>query len=69
MGELLAEIEPVTFLSLDLSARTTGSPKDSVATVSQIIALDRSLLSERVSRLAPKPLEQILHGIDVILGR
>jgi mRNA interferase MazF len=52
-----------------LSARTTGLPKDSVANVSQIIALDRSLLSERVSRLTPKPLAQILHGIDVILGR
>jgi mRNA-degrading endonuclease toxin of MazEF toxin-antitoxin module len=44
-------------------------PKDSVANVSQIIALDRSLLSERVSRPTPKSLAQILHGIDVILGR
>jgi mRNA interferase MazF len=52
-----------------LSARTTGLPKDSVANVSQIIALDRSLLSERVGRLAPKQLAQILHGIDVVLGR
>jgi mRNA interferase MazF len=52
-----------------LSARTTGLPKDSVANVSQIIALDRSLLSERAGRLAPKPMAQILHGIDVILGR
>lgn len=52
-----------------LSARTTGLPKDSVANVSRIVALDRSLLSERVGRLAPKPLAQILHGIDVIFGR
>ncbi|MEX2302671.1 MAG: hypothetical protein WD733_17130 [Bryobacterales bacterium] len=44
-------------------------PKDSVANVSRIVALDRSLLSERVGRLAPKPLAQILHGIDVIFGR
>ncbi len=52
-----------------LSSKTTGLPKDSVANVSQIIALDRSLLTERVGRLGPKPRAQILHGIDVILGR
>lgn len=52
-----------------LKARATGLPKDSVANVSQIIALDRSLLTERVRRLTPKHLAQILHGIDVVLGR
>lgn len=52
-----------------LSAKATGLPKQSVATVSQIIALDRSLLTERVGRLAPKQLAQILQGIDIILGR
>lgn len=52
-----------------LPAKATGLPRDSVANVSQIIALDRSLLTERVGRLAPKQLAQILHGIDVVLGR
>ena len=52
-----------------LAAKATGLPKDSVANVSQIVALDRSLLTERVQRLAPKQLAQILHGIDVVLGR
>jgi mRNA interferase MazF len=52
-----------------LPSRTTGLPKDSVANVSQIIAFDRSLLTERVGRLGPKPRAQILHGIDVVLGR
>ena len=52
-----------------LPARTTGLPKDSVANASQIVALDRSLLTERVGRLASKPVAQILHGIDVLLGR
>jgi mRNA interferase MazF len=55
--------------STRLPARTTGLPKDSVANASQIIALDRSFLTERVGRLASKPLAQILHGIDVVLGR
>jgi mRNA interferase MazF len=52
-----------------LQARTTGLPKDSVANASQIVALDRSLLTERVGRLASRPVAQILHGIDVVLGR
>jgi mRNA interferase MazF len=52
-----------------LSAKATGLPKDSVANVSQIIALDRSFLCERVGRVVPKQLAQILHGIDVVLGR
>ena len=52
-----------------LPAKATGLPKDSVANVTQIIALDRSLLTERVRRLAPKQFAQILHGIDVVLGR
>jgi mRNA interferase MazF len=52
-----------------LSAKATGLPKDSVANVSQIIALDRSLLSERVGRVGSKQLAQILHGIDVVLRR
>ena len=52
-----------------LAAKMTGLPRESVANVSQIVALDRSCLTERVGRLAPKQFAQILHGIDVVLGR
>lgn len=52
-----------------LPAKATGLPKDSVANVSQIIALDRSLLTDHAGRLNPKHLAQLLHGIDVMLGR
>jgi len=52
-----------------LPGKAAGLPKDSVANVSQIIALDRSVLTERTGRLRPRHLQQILHGIDVILGR
>ncbi len=52
-----------------LLAKSTGLPKDSVANVSAIVALDRSFLTDHVGRLAAKPMVQILHGIDVILGR
>lgn len=52
-----------------LPTRATGLPKDSVANASQIVSIDRSFLAERVGRLVPKQLAQILYGIDVILGR
>jgi mRNA interferase MazF len=55
--------------TLLLPAKATGLPKDSVANVSQIIALDRSFLDEYVGRLSHKQLVQILYGIDVVLGR
>jgi mRNA interferase MazF len=51
-----------------LAAETTGVTKDSVANVSQIITIDRSLLTERVGRLTPKRIARILHGIDIVLG-
>ena len=52
-----------------LTARMTGLPKDSVANVSQIIALDKSVLTERAGRLSAAKTELVLAGIDVILGR
>ena len=52
-----------------LTARATGLPRDSVANVSQIVALDRSILIERVGRLSPSKLELVLVGIDTVLGR
>jgi mRNA interferase MazF len=52
-----------------LPARVTGLPKDSVANVSLIVALDRSALDERAGSIAERQLEQILSGIDTVLGR
>lgn len=52
-----------------LAAATTGLPKDSVANVSQIVAIDRVLLTERVGRLTDTQLERVLDGIDLVLGR
>ena len=47
----------------------TGLPKDSVANVSLIVALDRNQLTERVGKLAPRHVTAVINGIDVILGR
>jgi mRNA interferase MazF len=52
-----------------LRARTTGLPKDSVANVSQIVALDRNVLAERVGVLPNRLVDLLLRGIDVVLGR
>lgn len=52
-----------------LPAARTGLPKDSVANVSQIVSIDRSVLSERVGRLARSDLQLVLAGIDLVLGR
>ncbi len=55
--------------SVLLDAKLTGLPKDSVANVSQIVALDKTILSEHVGRLPAKNLQLILTGIDIMLGR
>lgn len=52
-----------------LSARTTGLPRDSVANVSLLLALDRKLLEERVGMISERQLDQLLIGVDMVLGR
>jgi mRNA interferase MazF len=52
-----------------LSARRAGLPRDSVANVSQIVAVDRDVLSERVGAIGESGLALVLSGIDVVLGR
>lgn len=52
-----------------LGASATGLPKDSVANVSQVVALDKLLLTERAGKLPKAKLELILAGIDVMFGR
>jgi mRNA interferase MazF len=52
-----------------LSAGKTGLPKDSVANVSQVLALDKTALTERVGKVARAKIDLLLSGIDVVLGR
>jgi len=52
-----------------LPTASTGLPRDSVANASQIVALDRSVLDERAGGLPPATVEQVLSGVDVVLGR
>lgn len=52
-----------------LRSRSTGLPKDSVANVSQIVTLDRNLLTERAGRLSSRDLDLVFRGLDIVLGR
>jgi len=52
-----------------LPARSSGLPKESVANVSQIITLDRGVLTERAGRISKKQLELVFSGLDIVLGR
>lgn len=52
-----------------LPARSSGLPRDSVANVSQIVTLDRALLTERAGRISKRQLHLVLAGVDLVLGR
>ena len=55
--------------NVPLSKRATGLSKDSVANVSQILTLDRDLLTECVGKLSRAKVQLIIAGVDVALGR
>ena len=55
--------------NVPLPARLTGLPRDSVANVSQVLTLDRDLLTERAGKLSRAKLELLFTGIDIVLGR
>ncbi|MDE0230390.1 MAG: type II toxin-antitoxin system PemK/MazF family toxin [Spirochaetaceae bacterium] len=52
-----------------LPATATGLPKDSVANASQIVALDRRTLVDRVRPLPDRWVALIVRGVDIVLGR
>ena len=51
-----------------LSARTTGLPRSSVANVSQIIPVDKSLLTEEIGQVKPQDMRCIEEGMRLILS-
>jgi mRNA interferase MazF len=52
-----------------LSHGLTGLTKDSVANVSQVVSMDKALLTDRTGKLPRAQLGLVLSGIDVVLGR
>jgi mRNA interferase MazF len=55
--------------NVSMPAKVTRLPKDSVANVSLVVALDKKLLTDRVSKLPGPKLDLVLAGIDIVLGR
>ena len=51
-----------------LSKRSTRLPKSSVANVSQILTLDKSLLTERVSKVEPSVMSEVDQGLGLVLS-
>jgi mRNA interferase MazF len=52
-----------------LTRAASGLPSDSVANVSQLVTIDRELLTEPVGHLSSRHLSLVLAGIDLVLGR
>ena len=50
------------------SRRVSRLPNDSVVNVSQLITLDKSLLTEKVSRLPAESLREVEAGIKLVLA-
>ncbi len=55
--------------NVSLPSSLTGLPKDSVANVSQIVSVDKDVLTERVGKIPRVKLELLFSGFDVVLGR
>ncbi len=51
-----------------IPARAAGLPKDSVANVSQLITIDRDVLTEPAGRLRGQLLKDVESGLRLVLG-
>jgi mRNA interferase MazF len=51
-----------------LPARAAGLPRDSIANVSQILTVDRGVLTERLKRLPPTLMDQVDDGLRLALA-
>ena len=54
--------------NVSISKEDTALPRDSVANVSQIITIDKTFLTERVSRISDRIVMSVEEGIKTVLG-
>jgi mRNA interferase MazF len=54
--------------NVHLPSRVTCLPKNSVANVSQILTVDKSILTERIGRVSGAKLELVFSGIELVLA-
>jgi len=52
-----------------LPGRSNGLRRDSVINVTQLLAVDKALLFERIGRLNPAKLHELEDGLRLVLGR
>ena len=55
--------------NVSLAPEITNLPDDSVANASQVISIDKELLTERAGKLSRAKLELVLAALDTVLGR
>ena len=51
-----------------LPSAITGLPRDSVVNVSQVLTLDRSFMSEAITRISGRLLSEVSAGLKLVLG-
>jgi len=54
--------------NVTLTARVSGLNRDSVVNVSQLLTIDRTLLTEYVSSIPARKMEQVDQGLRLALG-
>jgi mRNA interferase MazF len=54
--------------NVSLSKRSTKLPKDSMANVSQVVTLDKSFLTKRISRLSTDKMNYVDDGIRLVFN-
>ena len=55
--------------NVSLASEITNLPDDSVANASQVVSIDKELLTERAGKLSRAKLELVLAALDTVLGR
>ena len=55
--------------NVSLTERETGLPKLSVANVSQLVTLDRTVFDEPTGKLPKRKMQLLFNGIDIMMGR
>ena len=53
--------------NVQLAARESGLPKDSVVNVSQLITVDKSFLTKRVGQVSSRTMQAIENGMRLVL--
>jgi mRNA interferase MazF len=54
--------------NVQVAPRTSGLPKPSVVNVSQIVTVDRTLMTERIKLLDPDTMRRIDDGVRLVLN-